>query len=61
MAGRPIKSERFHFRLTPAEREALEAQAEGRGLSPSQYLRMFIVETEKKEGSQRPKKLPWER
>lgn len=61
MASKVIKSERFHFRLTPREREAMEAQAESRGLSASQYLRMFINETEKKEGSQRPKKLPWER
>lgn len=61
MSAKIRKSERFHFRLTPAEREAMEAQAESRGLSASQYLRMFITETERKEGSQRPKKLPWQR
>jgi hypothetical protein len=61
MAGKVRKSERFHFRLTPREREAMEAQAESRGLSASQYLRMIINETETKEAPNRPKKMPWER
>ena len=59
--GRATKTDRFHFRLTANEREALFAQAESRGLRPSQYLRMLIQETEKKEGSTRPKKLPFKR
>ena len=55
------KDQRFHFRLTQTERDALENQAADRGLKPAQYLRSILTEREREEGPKRKRKLPWER
>lgn len=55
------KQEKFAVRLDRKEREILARLSSEVGLKPAQFVRMLIMEAEKKAAKDRPAKMPWEK